>query len=46
MAETLFSPVENRNLDLPDYADEVLFDRETGMGHMYKIIPLKDIKSM
>ena len=46
MAETLFSPVENRNLSLPDYSEEVLFDNETGLGHLYKIVPLQDIKSL
>jgi len=46
MAETLFSPVENRNLTLPDYTKEVLFDSETGLGHLYKIIPLKDIRQL
>jgi len=46
MAMLNFSEVENRKLILPDVTNEQMFDEATGYGHIYKIVPLKDVKEL
>ena len=36
----------NKNLTLPDFSEEVIFNHDNGLGHLYKVVPLKDLKSL
>jgi hypothetical protein len=38
--------VQNKNYATPDYTSEEVYDRETGIGHTIKIVPIKDMKSL
>lgn len=41
-----FNDVVDKNLIQTDYKDEITFNQENGLGHIFKIIPLKDVKSL
>ena len=46
LAEENFNPVVNKDYSHPDYTEEVVFDNETGLGHIIKMVPLKDVKQL
>lgn len=42
--EENFALVENRNLPVKDFSEEIVFNREHSFGRIYKIIPKKNLK--
>jgi len=37
MAVENFSDIENKNLATPDFANEVTFSSENGLGHLFRV---------
>jgi len=44
LAVTNFGQVTNKSLSSIDYTNEVTFCNENGLGHIYYVVPEKDIK--
>ena len=40
-----FSDIDDKNVELSDFTNEVVYD-ETSMGHIFKIVPNKNIKRL
>ena len=45
-AEEHFHDIENKNIQKPDFSNEKIYDSENGLGHVIKIVPEKDLKSL
>jgi secreted Zn-dependent insulinase-like peptidase len=46
MTEKFFSPIIDKGVEKSNYKEEITFDRTTGLGHIFKIIPNESIDKL